>query len=65
MVEDQKKHAYHKHSQSIREQIFNKSEMKKQARLDYLEEGRKMRLAQADEILKLETIKKQKLLGLK
>ena len=35
--------------------------MKKQQRADYLEEGRKLRLAKADEILKLETIKTNKL----
>ena len=37
------------------------TEKKKRNRMDYLEEGRKMRVAQADEILKLETIKHQKL----
>ena len=34
---------------------------KKQARADYMEEGRKLRVNQADEILKLETIKSNKL----
>jgi len=44
-VHDAKAYANHKHSLSVREQIFNKSEMKKQTRQDYLEEGRKLRLA--------------------
>lgn len=39
--------------------------MKKQLRLDFMEEGRKMRMNQADEILKLETIKMNKLQAMK
>ena len=39
----------------------NNSDIKKQVRLDYLEEGRVIRMQQADEVLKLETIKKNKL----
>lgn len=41
--------------------MYSNSESKKQARLDYMEEGRKLRVGQADEILKLETIKQNKL----
>jgi hypothetical protein len=40
------------------------SESKKQHRLDYLEEGRKVRQRIEDERLKVEGIKKQKLQGL-
>jgi hypothetical protein len=45
-------------------QIASKSDLKKQQRADYMEEGRKLRLAKADEIMKLETIKSNKLYGL-
>lgn len=44
---------------------MSNSDAKKQSRLDYLEEGRQLRVAQADEILKLETIKTNKLNELK
>jgi hypothetical protein len=44
---------------------MSNSDVKKQSRLDYLEEGRQLRVAQADEILKLETIKANKLNELK
>ena len=40
------------------------TETNKQARLDYLEEGRKVRQRIEDERLKVERIKKQKLQGL-
>jgi len=49
----------------IKAQIQNKDEMKKQQRQDQLEEGRRMRMGQADEILKLQSIKSNKLRGLK
>ena len=42
-------------------QIDHNAEEKKQEKLDYLEEGRKVRQKMADEILKLETIKDNKL----
>lgn len=45
-------------------QIFHNSDHKKQQRLDFMEEGRKLRVSQADEILKLETIKNNKLQSL-
>lgn len=40
---------------------MNNSDTKKQHRQDFLEEGRKMRVNQADEVLKLETIKSKKI----
>ena len=48
------------HKEDVTLQIKQNSDMKKQHRLDFLEEGRKMRLNQADEILKLETIRNNK-----
>ena len=49
---------------AIRTQITKNSEVVKQERLDYLEEGRKVRQRIEDERLKVERIKKQKLDGL-
>ena len=46
------------------DQIGMNSEVKKQGRLDYLEEGRKVRQRIEDERLKVERIKKSKLDGL-
>lgn len=45
----------------IREQITKNEEIKKQDRLDYLEEGRKVRQRLEDERLKVERIKMEKL----
>ena len=45
-------------------QITMNSEIKKQQRLDYLEEGKKVRQRIEDERLKVERIKKAKLEGL-
>lgn len=39
--------------------------LKKQEHLQYLEEGRQLRMAQAEEIMKLETIKEDKLHNLR
>lgn len=49
------------HKEDLKLQILSNSDAKRQSRLDYLEEGRQLRVAQADEILKLETIKANKL----
>ena len=49
----------------FRTQIQNNGDAKKQERLDYLEEGRKVRQRIEDERLKVEGIKAQKLGGLK
>ena len=53
------------HKEDLKLQMMSNSDVKKQSRLDYLEEGRQLRVAQADEILKLETIKANKLNELK
>ena len=46
------------------QQMAGNADHRTQQRLDYLEEGRRLRVSQADEILKLETIKTNKLQGL-
>ena len=48
----------------FREQIGKNSEVKKQERLDYLEEGRKVRQRLEEERLKVEGIKNAKLQSL-
>ena len=60
-INDQKRRAFNQHREDLNLQIQQNSAQKKQQRLDFLEEGRKMRMNQADEILKLETIKQNKL----
>ena len=42
-IEEEKRQALIDHSQKIRGQIHNNDQIKKQDRLDYLEEGRKVR----------------------
>lgn len=53
------------HSQKIRGQIHNKEQLKKQDRLDYLEEGRKVREKIDNERSKLVDIQKAKIDELK
>lgn len=53
------------HSQKIRGQIHNKEQLKKQDRLDYLEEGRKVREKIDNERQKLVDIQKAKIDELK
>lgn len=53
------------HSHTIRDQIGMNAEVKKQQRLDYLEEGRKVRQKIEDERVKVEKIKAKKLGDLK
>ena len=53
------------HSQKIRGQIHNKEQIKKQDRLDYLEEGRKVREKIDNERQKLVDIQKAKIDELK
>lgn len=60
-INDQKTQSFVRHKNDVQLQIQSNSEIKKQQRQDYLEEGRRVRMAQADEILKLETIKQNKL----
>ena len=49
------------HSSSLRTQIVNNEEKGKQDRLDYLEEGRKVRQKIEEERRKIETIKQKKI----
>jgi len=42
-LEDEKRMALKNHSSTIRHQISKNSEVKKQERLDYLEEGKRVR----------------------
>jgi len=64
MVEDEKKSHLVNHAQTIRSQIEKNGEVRKQDRLDYLEEGRRVRQKLEDERLKVEGIKAGKLKGL-
>jgi hypothetical protein len=64
MVEEEKKKHLVNHSSTIRDQIGKNADVKKQDRLDYLEEGRRVRQKLEDERLKVEGIKKKKLDGL-
>lgn len=59
--EQQKSAALKNHSGTIRDQIGKNAELKKQHRLDYLEEGRKVREKIEAERLKVERIKKEKM----
>ena len=56
-IDEDKKHILHKHSKQLRSQIQQNEEVKKQERLDYLEEGRLLRKQQQAELKKLEKIK--------
>lgn len=60
-IEEHKRAAFVKHRMELVEQIKMNEEKQKQDKLDYLEEGRKIRQKLADEVLKLETIKTNKL----
>jgi len=63
---DLEKHASLRvHSQAIKDQILMNSETKKQQKLDYLEEGRKVRQKLEEEKMKVEGIKQRKLGELK
>jgi len=63
-VEMEKQQAFRSHATAIRDQIGKNDEVKKQDRLDYLEEGRKVRQRLEDERVKVEGIKGQKLQSL-
>ena len=65
IIEDEKKMHLRNHATTIRAQISTNSETVKGERLDYLEEGRKVRQKLEDERQKVEGIKKQKLASLK
>lgn len=61
IMDIEKNAALKKHSVTIRNQITKNDEIKKQERLDYLEEGRKVRQRLEDERQKVERIKGEKL----
>lgn len=63
-VETQKQKAFKSHATAIRDQIGKNDDCKKQDRLDYLEEGRKVRQRLEDERVKVEGIKGNKIIGL-
>ena len=65
LIDEQKKMHLRNHADTIRCQIRDNAETGKQCRLDYLEEGRKVRQRLEDERLKVEGIKAKKLNGLK
>ena len=65
MIEDEKKNILRQHADQLRSQITQNEEIKKQERLDYLEEGRKVRQEQDEEKRRLEMIKNRKLDELK
>jgi len=64
-IEEEKKNALLIHSKKIREQISNNDGVKKQERLDYLEEGRKVRENIQNERDKIKQIQAAKLDELK
>ena len=63
-IEEEKRNALVNHSKKIREQISNNEGVKKQERLDYLEEGRKVReniQAERDKIKAIQAAKLEEL----
>lgn len=64
-IDDEKKSILKNHSHQLRTQIIQNEEVKKQDRLDYLEEGRRVRQNLENERQRLETIRVEKLNELK
>ena len=64
-IEEEKRNALVNHSHKIREQISNNEANKKQDRLDYLEEGRKVREQVQQEREKIKGIQAAKMEELK
>lgn len=64
-IEEEKNNIFRSHADQLRSQIVQNDEVKKQDRLDYLEEGRKVRQELDDEKARLEQIKQKKLGELK
>lgn len=60
-IEEEKKDVLKKHASQLRSQINTNEEKSKQERLDYLEEGRKVRQKIEEERRKIEAIKQKKL----
>ncbi len=63
-IEEEKKEVLKKHASQLRSQITANEDKGKQERLDYLEEGRKVRSKIEEEKRKIEAIKQKKLEGL-
>lgn len=63
-IEGERQTAFKNHSTQIRTQIGKNDEVRKQDRLDYLEEGRKVRQKLEDDRQKVEGIKGSKLQSL-
>jgi len=64
-IDGEKKNILTEHSKQLRAQIQQNEEVRKQERLDYLEEGRLVRQKQDSEKRKLESIRQRKLGELK
>lgn len=64
-IEEEKRQALIDHSHKVRAQIANNEQNKKQERLDYLEEGRKVRENIQNERVKIQQIQGAKLDELK
>ena len=60
-IEEEKKEVLKKHASQLRSQIQTNEDKSKQDRLDYLEEGRKVRQKIEEERRKIEAIKQKKL----
>lgn len=60
-LEEEKKRQLRNHANVVRQQISKNEQINQQNRLDYLEEGKKVRQKLEDERLKLEAIKQSKL----
>ena len=60
-IEEEKKEVLKKHASQLRSQINANEDKSKQERLDYLEEGRKVRSKIEEEKRKIEAIKNKKL----
>lgn len=60
-LDDERRKAKLSHAQCIKDQILNNGDVKKLNRLDFMEEGRKLRAKMDGERVKIESIKIQKL----
>jgi len=63
-LETEKQHQLRNHANVVRAQIAKNSSVSQQTRLDYLEEGKKVRQKLEDDRLKVESIKQKKLNGI-
>jgi len=60
-LENERQHQLRNHANVVRAQISKNDNVKQQDRLDYLEEGKKVRQKLEDDRLKVESIKQKKL----